>query len=188
MQYSILVTGSASRFVKNRNFFQYACQWLVTKAIMDKPKDNISEWRTKVLIGVIFGEKGTGKTKHLLQHANEMAMKAKGSLVFIDGDNSYMFDLSSSIRFINAADYGIDSGKMLYGFICGIAAQDFDLEYVYVDGFKNFVQYELYELEPFFKDLSAFSEKHNINIILSISGNKDSLPAFMNGMVLKTTY
>ena len=32
------------------------------------------------------------------------------------------------------------------------------------------------------------TSKHNINIILSISGNKDSLPAFMNGMVLKTTY
>ena len=56
------------------------------------------------MIGVIFGEKGTGKTKQLLRHANDMAEKAKGSIVFIDDDNSYMFDLSSSIRFINAAD------------------------------------------------------------------------------------
>ena len=140
------------------------------------------------MIQIISGTKGSGKSKQLIDIANEALAKESGFVVFIDDDNSYMFDLSSSIRFINAADYGIDSGKMLYGFICGIAAQDFDLEYVYVDGFKNFVQYELYELEPFFKDLSAFSEKHNINIILSISGNKDSLPAFMNGMVLKTTY
>ena len=59
------------------------------------------------LIGVIFGEKGTGKTKQLLQHANRTAASAKGSLVFIDDDNSYMFDLNSSIRFINATEYGI---------------------------------------------------------------------------------
>ena len=110
------------------------------------------------MIGVIFGEKGTGKTKRLLQHANRTAMDAKGSLVFIDDDNSYMFDLNSSIRFINAAQYGIESPKMLYGFLCGISAQDFDLEYVYIDGFLNFVRHDLASLEGLFSDLRAFSE------------------------------
>ena len=139
------------------------------------------------MIGVIFGEKGTGKTKRLLQHANRTAMDAKGSLVFIDDDNSYMFDLNSSIRFINAAQYGIESPKMLYGFLCGISAQDFDLEYVYIDGFLNFVRHDLASLEGLFSDLRAFSERHNVNIILSISGNRDMLPPFMREMVLQTT-
>ena len=139
------------------------------------------------MIGVIFGEKGTGKTKRLLQHANRTAMDAKGSLVFIDDDNSYMFDLNSSIRFINAAEYGIESPKMLYGFLCGISAQDFDLEYVYIDGFLNFVRHDLVSLEGLFSDLRAFSERHNVNIILSISGNRDMLPPFMREMVLQTT-
>lgn len=139
------------------------------------------------MIGVIFGEKGTGKTKRLLQHANRTAMDAKGSLVFIDDDNSYMFDLNSSIRFINAAEYGIESPKMLYGFLCGISAQDFDLEYVYIDGFLNFVRHDLASLEGLFSDLRAFSERHNVNIILSISGNRDMLPPFMREMVLQTT-
>lgn len=139
------------------------------------------------MIGVIFGEKGTGKTKRLLQHANRTAADAKGSLVFIDDDNSYMFDLNSSIRFINAAEYGIGSPKMLYGFLCGISAQDFDLEYVYIDGFLNFIRHDLASLEGLFSDLKAFSEKHNVNIILSISGNRDMLPPFMREMVLQTT-
>lgn len=139
------------------------------------------------MIGVIFGEKGTGKTKRLLQHANRTAADAKGSLVFIDDDNSYMFDLNSSIRFINAMEYGIESPKMLYGFLCGIAAQDFDLEYVYIDGFLNFVHHDLASLEGLFSDLKTFSAKHNINIILSISGNRDTLPPFMREMVLQTT-
>ncbi len=139
------------------------------------------------MIGVIFGEKGTGKTKRLLQHANRTAMDAKGSLVFIDDDNSYMFDLNSSIRFINAAQYGIESPKMLYGFLCGISAQDFDLEYVYIDGFLNFVRHDLASLEGLFSDLRAFSEQYNVNIILSISGNRDMLPPFMREMVLQTT-
>lgn len=139
------------------------------------------------MIGVIFGEKGTGKTKRLLQHANRTAADAKGSVVFIDDDNRYMFDLNSFIRFINAADYGIESPKMLYGFLCGIYAQDFDLEYVYIDGFLNFVRHELASLEGLFDDLRAFSERTSVNIILSISGNTESLPPFMRGMVLQIT-
>lgn len=139
------------------------------------------------MIGVIFGEKGTGKTKRLLQHANHTAADAKGSVVFIDDDNRYMFDLNSFIRFINAADYGIESPKMLYGFLCGIYAQDFDLEYVYIDGFLNFVRHDLASLEGLFDDLRAFSERTNVNIILSISGNTESLPPFMRDMVLQIT-
>ena len=139
------------------------------------------------LIGVIFGEKGTGKTKQLLQHANRTAAGAKGSLVFIDDDNSYMFDLNSSIRFINASEYGIESPKMLYGFLCGISAQDFDLEYVYIDGFMNFVRHDLSSLEGLFSDLKAFSSKHSVNIILSISGNRNTLPPFMQELMLETT-
>ncbi len=139
------------------------------------------------MIGVIFGEKGTGKTKRLLQHANRTAADAKGSVVFIDDDNRYMFDLNSFIRFINAADYGIESPKMLYGFLCGIYAQDFDLEYVYIDGFLNFVRHELASLEGLFDDLRAFSERTSVNIILSISGNTESLPPFMRDMVLQIT-
>lgn len=139
------------------------------------------------MIGVIFGEKGTGKTKRLLQHANRTAADAKGSVVFIDDDNRYMFDLNSFIRFINAADYGIESPKMLYGFLCGIYAQDFDLEYVYIDGFLNFVRHDLASLEGLFDDLRAFSERTSVNIILSISGNTESLPPFMRDMVLQIT-
>ena len=139
------------------------------------------------MIGVIFGEKGTGKTKRLLQHANRTAADAKGSVVFIDDDNRYMFDLNSFIRFINAADYGIESPKMLYGFLCGIYAQDFDLEYVYIDGFLNFVRHELASLEGLFDDLRAFSERTSVNIILSISGNTESLPPFMRAMVQQIT-
>lgn len=147
-------------------------------------KTHKTKRRNIVLIGVIFGEKGTGKTKRLLNHANEKAKTAKGSIVFIDDDNSYMFDLSSSIRFINAEGYALSSAERLFGFIAGIAAQDFDLETVYVDGFKHYVNCALSELESFFNSLSAFCDRHNLEIILSISGQKEELPEFIKPLVL----
>ena len=136
------------------------------------------------MIGVIAGEKGTGKTKKILDHANNAIKDAKGSIVFIDDDNSYMYDLSRDIRFINASEYGICGSKMLYGMLCGIAAQDFDLECIYVDGFLSYVNHSLEELKPFFDAAEKFSEKHHIELIFSISSAKEELPEYLKEMVL----
>lgn len=138
------------------------------------------------MIGVIFGEKGTGKTKHILELANKSAKEAKGSIVFIDSDSSYMYDLSTSIRFINVTEYSICTPKMLFGFLSGLAAMDFDLEYVFVDGFAAITHHSVDSLEGLFQQLEKFSEKNNINIIASINGNPDSVPAFLKDKVLHT--
>ena len=45
------------------------------------------------MIGVIFGEKGTGKTKQILELANKSVVSAKGNTIFIDDDTSYIYDI-----------------------------------------------------------------------------------------------
>ena len=136
------------------------------------------------MIGVIFGEKGTGKTKQILEMANKSVQTAKGNIIFIDDDNSYMYDLSTKARFINAAEYGIGTPKMLYGFLCGLAAGDFDLETIYIDGLLSIIHHSLDTLEGLFAELKQFAEKQNINIIMSITGSKQTIPAFMKEYVL----
>lgn len=136
------------------------------------------------MVEVIFGEKGTGKTKRILDLANRTSLEAKGSLVFIDDDKSYMFDLKRNVRFINAADYGIEGPKMLYGFLCGIAAQDFDLEYIFIDGFMNIVKHDLSVLEGLFSDLEAFTAKQNVHLVISASGKAEQLPEYLRKLML----
>ena len=80
---------------------------------------------------------GAGKTKRIIDIANETLKTANGSIVFIDNDSQYMFGLKHDIRFVDASEYHIDSPKMFFGFVSGIAAQDFDLEYLFVDGFMK---------------------------------------------------
>ncbi|MCL2671883.1 MAG: ATP-binding protein [Clostridiales bacterium] len=132
------------------------------------------------MIQIIFGEKGTGKTKRILDLANQTVREAKGSLVFIDDDNRYMFDLNHSIRFINASEYAIGSPKMFYGFISGLLASDFDLEYIFVDGLLSIIKHELSTLEDLFREL----ERYNVRFIFSVSGKDAALPDFMKDMVL----
>ena len=68
------------------------------------------------MIRVIFGEKGAGKTKRIIDMANESIKTAKGSIVFIDDDNQYMFELKHSIRFVDASEFHIDGPNCGTGF------------------------------------------------------------------------
>ena len=137
------------------------------------------------LIEIICGEKGTGKTKRIISLANGISDKAKGSMVFIDDDNSYMYDLGYSIRFINVTDYALNDPDMFLGFLCGLCASDFDLEYVFVDRFENVIRADLATLEPFFGQLETLARQHSLHIILSVSKGLESLPEFMRPYILE---
>ena len=137
------------------------------------------------MIEIICGEKGTGKTKRIISLANDVSDKAKGSMVFIDDDNSYMYDLGYSIRFINVTDYAVNDPDMFLGFLCGLCASDFDLEYVFVDRFENVIKADLGELEGFFRQLDKLADQHGLHIVLSVSKGEEVLPAFMGPYILK---
>ena len=118
------------------------------------------------MIKIIAGEKGEGKTKKLIEMANEAAKTAKGHVVFIDDDNRHMYDLHYNIRFVKT-NYKMDDQRILFGFICGILSQDSDIEQIYIDGLHNIVT-----------NLTAegISASENVDFNLIISGKTDALP------------
>ena len=136
------------------------------------------------MIQVIFGETGAGKTKRIIDIANETLKTANGSIVFIDNDNQYMFGLKHDIRFVDASEFHIDSPKMFFGFISGIAAQDFDLEYIFIDGFMKIVHHPLDTLEELFKCMDEFAHRCNVKLILSITGSEESAPEFLKPYIM----
>ena len=131
------------------------------------------------MIQIIHGGKGTGKTKTIIALANQVAGSIKGSTVFIDTDNSYMYDLDYSIRFINIDEFCVSGAVSFMGFLGGLCASDNDLEYVFCDSFLKIVQSTPAELEHFFAELEKFAGLHNLHIVLSVNESAEQLPAFM---------
>ena len=118
------------------------------------------------MIGVIFGAKKVrAKPSKSSNWQTNPFWRPKGTTIFIDDDTSYIYDLSTKARFINASDYGITTPKMLYGFLCGLAASDFDLENIYIDGLLRIIGHEISSLEGLFDDLKTFASKNNLNVI-----------------------
>lgn len=135
------------------------------------------------MVRVIFGEKGTGNSKRIIQMANDSVDETQGSVVFIDAEGQYLFDLKHAIRFIDAGHYNINSPKMFYGFLAGIAAQDFDLQRIYVDGFRKLVKHPLNELEAMFVQIQDFADKSGIDIFIGVSEDGGEMPHYLKKYV-----
>ena len=130
------------------------------------------------MLKVLYGSRGQGMSRDLCEMANEELKTATGSIVFIDKDEKHIYDLDRGIRLINANDFHIEGPKMFTGFVSGIAAQDFDLEKVYVSSFVKIVRHAVSELEGLFGFLESFSEAKGIDFIIEINSDGEC-PEFM---------
>ncbi len=59
------------------------------------------------MVQIIAGNKGKGKTKHLLDKANGAIKEANGSIVYLDKSSKHMYELSNKIRLINVKGFDI---------------------------------------------------------------------------------
>ena len=129
------------------------------------------------MIQIIYGKKGSGKSKQLLDKANAEVDSTKGNIVYLDDNNRCMYDLRHEIRFINTTDYSINNPDKLYGFVCGILSRDFDISSVYIDGLKKMTQYDSEEMKSLLENFEALFK--DINAYLVVSGG-DDMPAYMS--------
>ena len=131
------------------------------------------------MIKVIYGAKGTGKTKMLIDAANATVSEAKGHMIFISDSKRGMYDLEREIRFIDVSEYDIAGEAALCGFIKGVIAGNHDNEYVYIDGVVRIAGKPANELAAFFYMLDKVSVTNNLTITVSISAAKEELPDFI---------
>ena len=131
------------------------------------------------MIKVIYGAKGTGKTKMMIDAANATVEKAKGHMIFITDSKRGMYDLEREVRFIDVSDYNIAGETALCGFIKGVIAGNHDNEYVYIDGVVRIAGKPVAELAEFFYMLDKVATDGGLTITVSISATAEELPDFV---------
>jgi len=131
------------------------------------------------MIHVIYGAKGTGKTKVLVDDANNYAQTAKGVVVYIDRANHRMHDLNRNVRLVDASHYGLESQKDILSFIKGMLAANFDIEKIYIDGLARLFDCNIAELGEVYQGLEDICKEFNINVTITASGALETLPEFV---------
>lgn len=125
------------------------------------------------MISVIYGAKGSGKTKRIVSAANTAADNANGQVMFIT-DNNESLGIAPNIKFINVAEYGVRNTYELSGFLKGMLATNFDIQYVFIDGLSRLLAVEPTALKPIFDTMEKYGETS-----FTVTVSADKVPNFI---------
>ncbi len=132
------------------------------------------------MVSLLVGKKGSGKTKKLIALANAAVQNSKGSVVVIEKGAKLTYDVSHKARLIDTEQYAISGYDMLYGFISGICAGNYDVTDIFVDSTFKICGKDYKELKEFTDKLSKLTENNESNIVFLISADEQELPEDMS--------
>lgn len=136
------------------------------------------------MVQLIVGNKGKGKTKHLLDKVNTEVKTASGNITYLDKSTKHMFELNNKVRLIDVSEYMITNSDEFLGFICGIISQDHDLQQMYFDSFLMIACMEGKDISPVVDKLEKIGEHFGTDFILSVSLNESELPEALKSKII----
>lgn len=135
------------------------------------------------MLQLIYGAKGSGKTKRIIDAANASLEESNGCIVFLTDTNRYMSDIKYQIRAINVADHEITTEEALIGFVKGVLAGNHDITHMFIDGIHRIMKKDVSELEWVYAELVKLAPKSDVKFIVTVSKDLDNLPEFLKKYV-----
>lgn len=134
-----------------------------------------------LMVHFVLGAKGSGKTKWLVDKANEEVKRGNGNIIFIDVDDKHIFNLDYSVRLVNAIEFNIKNIESFYGFLCGIIARDYDVEKVYIDGIYKVLSLTAENISALTERLNHIGEKFDTKFYIGLDMNVEDIPEKYRG-------
>ena len=127
------------------------------------------------MVKIIMGLKGSGKTKKLVDLVRSAVATADGDVVVIEKEKKLTYDIPYQARLVDAGSYPIGTYEFLKGLICGIHAGNYDITHFFIDNFLKMVEDKSpAALGDFIDWLKAFSDRENIEFVISVSGEAET--------------
>ena len=133
------------------------------------------------MIQIIAGEKGSGKTKKLINFVNDTDVSGKGIDVVLATTDRYRQEIKPEVRFIDVTEEGVNNFDRLIGFIKGLLCGNYDIEYVFIDGVHKMLATEIGSsiMADFFMALDSIGDKSMVKFVLTVSCAVEKLPEFV---------
>ena len=128
------------------------------------------------MITLIVGAKGAGKTKKMIDMINESAKTSHGNIVCIEKNMKLTYDIDHAVRLIDLDEFGVGDYEVLYGFVAGLLAGNYDIQEIYLDGVLKVSDGDLEGLGAFLDKLDAIT-KQDVKAVVTVSADADVLPA-----------
>ena len=121
------------------------------------------------MIKLLIGVKGTGKTKTLIDKANEALAASKGNVVCLEKGTKLRYDINYQVRLINTDEYLITNASGLGGFVAGILASNSDVTDLFIDSALKICRDDKEAFDTFLKDLDKLTKGADLNIVMTVS-------------------
>ena len=129
------------------------------------------------MVKLLIGEKGTGKTKKLINCVNAALDKSNGHVVCVEKDDLLRYQISYKVRLLAASNYSIEGYDAFYGFLSGLCAGDHDITDILIDATLKIGGRNYDELADFLEKVARLSSLTETQFTFTISTEKENLPA-----------
>ena len=127
------------------------------------------------MIKLIVGTKGSGKTKAMIDQINDAVKTSKGNVVVVEKGMKLTYDIAPAARLIDLEEYKISGGEMLYGFVAGLMASNYDITDLYIDGILKVLDRDLDALGRLLENLDVLGGD-NVRFCVTVSADMEELP------------
>ena len=128
------------------------------------------------MVKLIIGNKGSGKTKRLIDLVNGAVEKSNGNVVCIEKERLLTYDVNYRARLIETDHYKVAGYDAFYGFLCGVIAGDHDITDILVDATLKIGGKDYEALANFLEKVSELSKISNQDITFTVSCDETDLP------------
>ena len=82
------------------------------------------------MLNLIVGNKGSGKTKRLIEMIDNSLKVSKGDIVCIEKGLNMTYDINHKVRLVSMNDYEVSCVEGMYGFVSSPAANSFAIAWL----------------------------------------------------------
>ena len=95
------------------------------------------------MLKLIVGTKGSGKTKTMIDMIDKAVKTTSGNIVVIEKCMKLTTEINHSARLVDVDEYGIVGADMLYGFVAGMLAGNYDITELFLDGILRITDHDM---------------------------------------------
>lgn len=128
------------------------------------------------MVYLILGNKGSGKTKRLIDLVNVAVEKSNGNVVCIEKEKLLTYNVNYRARLVDTDQYNVSGYDAFYGFISGIIAGNHDITDILVDATLKIGGRDYEALANFLEKVSELSKTAEQDITFTVSCDESELP------------
>lgn len=127
------------------------------------------------MVKIITGNKGSGKTKVLIDMINAASKNTDGYVVCIDKSDKLRYDIGHSVRIVDTDVYSIYSFEAFFGLVAGLVAGNYDIKDIFVDSILKVGGADFEALGALLAKVDKLTGDE-VNAVFTVSADKSDLP------------